>query len=98
MTVTFDFTFPGQISTERRKRERTREVILEDETWEDGSSPLPIPPHTMEMYILPVGNSTSTTSTEGAPVAVDSGTNDDGAIGGETVVTDNVFEDDSVDH
>ena len=49
----------------------------------------------MEMYILPVGNSTSTASTEGAPVAVDNGTNDDGAIGGETVVLDNVFEDDS---
>ena len=52
----------------------------------------------MEMYILPVGNSTSTTSTGGAPVAVDSGVNDDGAIGRETVVSDNVFEDDSVDH
>ena len=49
----------------------------------------------MEMYILPVGNSTSTASTEGAPVAVDNGTNDDGAIGEETVVLDNVFEDDS---
>ena len=49
----------------------------------------------MEMYILPVGNSTSTASTEGAPVAVDSGTNDDGGIGEETVVSDNVFEDDS---
>ena len=95
ITVTFDFTFPGQISTQRRKRERTREAILEDGTQEDASSPPPIPPHTMEMYILPVGNSTSTTSTEGAPIAVDSGTNDDGAIGEETVVSDNVFEDDS---
>ena len=94
-TVTFNFTFPGQISTQRRKHKRTREAILEDGTWEDASSPPPIPPHTMEMYILPVGNSTSTTSTEGASVAVDSGTNDDGAIGEETVVSDNVFEDDS---
>ena len=95
MTVTFVFIFPGQISAQRRKRKRNREAILEDGTQEDASSPPPIPPHTMEMYILPVGNSTSTTSTEGAPVAVDSGTNDDGAIGGETVVSDNVFEDDS---
>ena len=79
----------------RKHKRRDGEVVLEDGTREDGALPPPIPPHTMEMYILPVGNSTSTTSTEGAPIAADSGTNDDGAIGDGDVVTDSVFDDDS---
>ena len=95
MTVTFIFTVLGQILMRTRNRERNNEEVLEDVTGEDGALPPPIPPHTMEMYILPVGNSTSTTSTEGGPIAADSGTNDDGAIGDEAVVTDSVFDDDT---
>ena len=95
MTVTFIFTVLGRILMRSRKRKRDGEVVLEEVTREDGTPPPPIPPHTMEMYILPVGNSTSTTSTEGVPIAADSGTNDDGAIGDGAVVTDSVFDDDS---
>ena len=95
MTVTFIFTFLGRILVRARNRERNVEVVLEDVAREDGALPPPIPPHTMEMYILPVGNSTSTTSTEGVPIAADSGTNDDGAIGDGAVIRDSVFDDDS---